>query len=422
MFSNSIMSATTKQLDYASVPPRASSARNIRTEIVPNNGNTFNLNNTVIFTLPSNATNSFADFASSYIRMNISNNNGAAVNFEGGGAPSMIRRLECLVGGQTIFSCDAYNVLYQMHFDLDSSEQFRSNAGARLFGASATAVGEAVAAGATRQVCFPLALFPLAQAQRLWPLIGREALTIRVEFDTVERALIGAATNAEIVLDEIAMVLYQVELGQEVMNQVVANSGGMMRLAMPSYQHASATLAAGASSVAATLGFSMSSLNRVMVAQRLQDVTAANVTVGNRSQCNLTQANLRVGGIQYPQIAVKDRRDQAAEVLAEALVSQRALLSYGHDSSIEIGAGFAANEPTGANNANTGHFLIDLDLESQFSPTGAIVAGLNCLGQVVQFESSYDAGVTAAHVLDIFGEFTIMAQLDLTSLTWSIAI
>ncbi len=422
------MSATTSKLNYGAVPPRASSSRSLRTEIVPSNGSSFNMNQTIIFDLPSNVANTFADFQSSYIRLQFTNNDtnaGDVVNFEGGGFPSCIRRIELLLGGQTLASIDAYNVLYQMHFDLDTAEQFRSNAGARLFGSSATALGAEIAgAGGVRSVAFPLALTPLVQSSKYWPLFGREPLRVRIELDTAARGLIGAATDAEITIDEVALVMYQLELGQDVMAQVAGASGGMMRIAMPTYQHHQASLPAGSSSVATTLGFSMSSLNRVMVAQRLQAVTAGNVTVGNRSQCNLTQCNLKIGGQQYPQIAVKDRTDQGAEVLAEALVSQRALLAWSHDSSIEIGGGFVANEPSGINNANTGHFLIDLDLESQRleAQTDSLVAGVNCIGQVVQFESTYDAGVTAAHVLDIYAEYTIMAQLDLNTLTWAIAV
>jgi len=416
------MSATTKKLDYADVPPRASSSRSLRTEVLPSSGSSFNMNNTIIFDLPSNVSNTFWDAQSSYVRLNFTNNDGAAVNFEGGGFPTCIRRIEMLLGGQTLCSIDSYNVLYQMIFDLDTAGQFRNNAGARLFGAANSAVGEQVAAAGVRTVCFPLALCPIIQSSKYWPLFGREPLRIRIELDTSARGLIGAATDAEITIDEVALVMYQLELGSDVMSQVASNSGGMMRIAMPSYQHHQATLAAGASSVATTLGFSMSSLNRVLVAQRLQAVTAANITIGNRSQCNLTQANVKIGGVQYPQIAIKDRNDDGAETLAEALVSQRALLTWGHDSSVELGAKFNANEPSGADNANTGHYLIDLDLESQRVDAGSLVAGVNCIGQVVQFESTYDAGVTAAHVLDIFGEFTLMAMLDLNSLTWSIAV
>lgn len=416
------MAATTKKLDYADVPPRASSSRAIRTEVVPSNGNSFNMNNTIIFDLPSNVSNTFWDAQSSYVKLNFTNGDGAAVNFEGGGFPTCIRRIEMLLGGQTLCSIDSYNVLYQMMFDLDTAGQFRSNAGARLFGAANSAVGEQVAAAGVRQVCFPLALTPIVQSSKYWPLFARQPLRIRVELDTSERGLIGAATNSEITISEVALVMYQLELGNDVMAQVAANSGGMMKIAMPTYQHHQASLAAGSSSVATTLGYSMSSLNRILVAQRLSAVDGAKVTIGNRSQLNLTDCNVKIGGVQYPQITIKDPNDDGAEVLAEALVSQRALLSYGHDSSIQLGAGFAANEPDGSDNANTGHFLIDIDLESQRVEGGSLIAGVNCVGQVVQFESTYDAGVTAAHVLDIFGEYTIMAQLDLQSLTWAIAV
>ena len=419
------MAATTKKLDYGDVPPRASSSRALRTEVLPSSGSSYNMNQTIIFDLPSNVSNTFWDAQSSYVRLNIKNNNsGAAFTFEGGGFPTCIRRIEMLLGGQTLCSIDSYNVLYQMMLDLDTSAQFRDNAGKVLFGADKTPVGESIADNATLQVCFPLALTPIVQSSKYWPLFGREPLRIRIELDTSARGLVGAATDAQVLIDEVALVMYQLELGQDVMSQVAANSGGMMRLAMPSYQHHQATLAATASSVATTLGFSMSSLNRILVAQRLQEVTPADITIGNRSSIGLTQANVKIGGQQYPQISVKDRNDNGAEVFAEALVSQRALLSWGHDSSVQNSLGFASatKEPTGNDANNCGSFLIEIDLESQRVDAGSLVAGINCIGQVVQFESTYDAGATAAHVLDIFGEHTIMAQLDLQSLTWAIAV
>jgi len=433
------MSATTKKLDYADVPPRASSSRSIRTEVTPSNGSSFNMNQTMIFDLPSNVQNTFWDAQSSYVRLNFTNFDDAVVNFEGGGFPSTIKRISMEIAGQTLCSIDSYNVLYQMMFDLDTAGQFRNNAGARLFGAKNDAVGEQVAVGNPvpadkghiRQVCFPLALTPIVQSSKYWPLFSRSPLRVKVEFDTAARGLIGAAADNEVTIDEVALVMYQLELGQSVMDQVLANSGGMMRIMMPSYQHHQATLAQGATSLSTSLGFSMSSLNRILVAQRLSAVTANQVTIGNRAQLQLTDCNVKIGGLQYPQIKLKDRNNNGAEVLAEALVSQRALLSFGHDSSLELGAdvttipnigGFTAREPTGANNANTGHFLVDIDLESQRVDAGSLVSGVNCIGSTVQFEASYDAGPAAAYVLDIYGEHSILAALDLQSLTWSIAV
>jgi len=416
------MSATTKKLDYADVPPRASSSRAIRTEVVPSNGNTFNMSNTIIFDLPSNVQNTFWDAQSSYVRLAFKNGNGAPLNFESGGFPSCIRRVEMLLGGQTLCSIDNYNVLYQMMFDLDASQDFRDNAGKKLFGAASGFEGEAVANGATVSVAFPLALTPIVQAQRYFPLIGREPLRIRMEIDSALNSLNGGAADTEITISEVALVMYQLELGQSVMDQVVANSGGMFKMIMPSYQHAQTTLAATSASVAATLGFSMSSLNRVLVAARRQAATQANNFIGNRAQLGLVEANLTIGGVKYPQISIKDRTNNSAEVLAEALVSQRALLSYGHDSSINTGGLFSLTSGDGSEAAQTGKFLLDIDLESQFSPEGSLVAGINCVGQVVQYNATYTADGTNAHVIDIYGEHSIMCALDLQSLTWSIAV
>ena len=70
------MSATTAKLNYANVPPRATSSRSIRNEVVPSNGSTFNCGNTIIFDLPSNVPNTFFDTNSSYVSMLVTNSDG----------------------------------------------------------------------------------------------------------------------------------------------------------------------------------------------------------------------------------------------------------------------------------------------------------------------------------------------------------
>ena len=415
------MSGTTSKLNYSEVPPRATSSRAIRSEVVPSNGQSFNMNQTIIFDLPSNVSNTFWDAQSSYVRLNFASAAAAAINFESGGFPSCIRRIEMLLGGQTLCSIDNYNVLYQMQFDLDASQEFRDNAGKKLFGAASGFEGEAIANGTNVSVAFPLALTPIVQSSKYWPLFGREPLRIRIELDTALRSLNGTVSDTQVTISEVALVMYQLELGNDVMQQVMANSGGMMRIAMPTYQHHQATLAAGATSVSTSLGFSMSSLNRVLVAARRQTPAAANNYVGNRAQLGLVEANLSIGGVRYPQISIKDRTNNSAEVLAEALISQRALLSYGHDSSINSGGLFSLESGDGSEAAETGKFLLDIDLESQRVDAGSLVAGINCVGSVVQFEASYTANA-AAHVIDVYGEYTILAALDLQSLSWSIAV
>lgn len=437
------MAATTQKLNYASAPPRATSSRSLRNEVIPSNGTSFTLNNTIIFDLPSNLNNTFWDVQSSYVSLDIRNDNGTAANspsFEGGGFPACIKRISVEIGGQTLMSCDNWNALYQAMFDLDTASQFRDNAGKVLFGSANASKGATLTAvandvGTTVKVCFPLVLTPLMNS-KYWPLMSRERVRIRLELDTSDRCLIAgtaATTDAQIKIDNVKLVQYNLELGSDVMAQVAASSGGTFKIACPNYQHHQSSLAAGQSSLSATLGFSMSSLNRIIVCQQLATAVAANSVIGNRSQCDLQRFSVSVGGVKYPQIDLKDDGN-GAETLAEALVSQNSLTSWSHQSSLDLGAGttraggFNGNEPTGGNGADaaTGHYLVDLNLESQRIAGGeagmGLVSGLNTVGQVVQAQFTYAAGVTAAHIINIYAEHTVLCMLDLNSLTWSIAV
>ena len=426
------MSATTQKLNYASIPPRATSSRAIRNEVIPSNGSSFKMSDTIIFDLPSNLNNTFADFQSSYVKLTVKNTDGAAVKFNGGGFPSSIRRIVLELGGQTLFSCDNYGTLFEMMMSLDTSTSFRGNAGKRLFGSSITSIGETIATTKSRNICFPLVLTPL-MASKYWPLIGRDRLRIRIELDTSVRGLIGAASDAEIEISDVGFVMYNLELGSDVMAQVAAASGGQFKIAMPSFQHHQASLSTSDTGVVATLGFSMSSLNRILVAQQLSAEAAAKNNIGNRSRLKLNRYFLTIGGIKYPMrdiretgLASAENEGAGAETLAEALISQRALTSWGHDSSVEVGEGFSALEPSGADDANTGSYLIDIDLESQRIAGGesgtGLISGINCIGQVVQLTLEYSGAASAAHVINIYGEFTQLAVLDLNTLSWTLAV
>jgi len=431
------MSATTKKLDYGNPPPRASSARSIRSEVVASNGSTFNAGNTIVFDIGANQMNTYADFQSTYLRLNITNNDATDITMEGAGFGAMVKKFEVLIGGSTVCSIDSFNVLFSMLLDMDTSAAFKDNAGKRLFMTSSNGfTGETIAAGATRQICFPLALTPLALCQKYIPLWGREQIRIRIELESAAAGVIAnttGITNSDLSFTEPTLVMYMLELGQDVQNQVVAASGGEFKIMMPSFVHHQTTLSAGATSVSTTLGFSMSSLNRVLVAQRLQAVSDVTATIGNRANLGLNRASIKVGGVQYPQQRVRDAvtlnaagtavsQVDGAEPLAEALISQRALLSWGHDSSLEDGAGFNDVEPAGTSDATIGKYLQEIDLESQRVDSGDLVAGLNVIGQICQYESTYAVGPAAAYLLDIYGEHSIMLVLSVQSGTFQIAV
>ena len=425
------MAATTQKLNYAEVSPRASSSRAIRTETVPTNGSSFNMGQEIIIDVPANLNNTFCDFQSSYIKATVNNGDAADVNFSAGGFPTCIKQIILELGGQTLFSCDNWNTLYEMMLSLDTSVSFRKNAGERLFGAGVNFQGATVAAGSTRQVCFPLVLTPLMM-NRYFPLFGRDRLRIRLVLDTSARSLLGAATDAEVTISNVALVTYNLELGSDVMAQVAANSDGSFKMLMPSYQHHQSSLSTSETSKVLTLGFSMSSLNRILVAQTRQAAIAANAHIGNRARNQLKKYFLTVGGVQYPQRQINDvgGTDVAvgagSEPLAEALISQRALCAWSHDSSIAADGGFDIVNGAGNVTGTTGSYLIEIDLESQRVAGGegslGLVAGINTIGMTCQLTMEYDAAPTSAMVIDVFAEHLIMVALDLQSLSFSIAV
>ena len=210
------MAATTQKLNYSAIPPRATSSRAIRNEVIPSNGATFNMNNTIIFDVPSNLNNTFADFQSSYVKLTFNNGDAANVNFNGGGFPSCIKRIVLELGGQTLYSCDNYNTLFEMMISLDTSISFRNNAGQRLFGSNGgSAFGQQVGNGSSRKICFPLVLTPL-MANKYFPSNRKRSdLRIRLELDTSAHGLIsadGGLTDADITITDVALVMYNLEL------------------------------------------------------------------------------------------------------------------------------------------------------------------------------------------------------------------
>lgn len=104
--------------------------------------------------------------------------------------------------------------------------------------------------------------------------------------------------------------------------------GGVFRVMCNDYQHASATLASGVSALTAPLGFSRSSLERVLITHRnsanINDATQC--SLANRSTADITSYNLSIAGQQYPARAITVDAN-GSEAVAEALVANHSLKS-----------------------------------------------------------------------------------------------
>jgi hypothetical protein len=211
---------------------------------------------------------------------------------------------------------------------------------------------------------------------------------------------------------------------------------------------------AGATNVTANLGFSVSSLERIIVVNRLDaSINTQARYEQSRARSGLTQYSFLINSEIYPQRPV-NIDDQGAEAWAELLISDHSLVDFSKASVINSGftpvgtvfvgtsdltgnapdvpkaTPYVAGAPTGTspgaaavyNNAGAaatastiGTFLIGCDFESMIAngKSHRIYSGVSTLASNVQFRGTYSGGDAAgASSLDFFAIYTIRMTLN----------
>ena len=416
------MSATSKKFHYE-VPARASSSRAIRNVVLPSNGSSFPASSTIVLDVGSGQNNTYLDWTSTYLKLKLSNSDATTNKINGSGWLSAVKKISIELGSQVVYSCDNYGALYSAMMTLDASKAFKENAGATLFGAGADADGASLLTDTSRTICVPLLLTPFVGANKYFPMFSREGLRIRIELNSAASGYtaVTGVTDSDMVVSDVELITYSIEVGAEVQAQIMAASGGAIRLACPSFQSFQTSMAATTTTITANLGFSVSSMNRLLIIQQQSAITDTDNSIDSRSKNALTEFFVQIGNQKYPQRNIKVDAE-GSEALAEALISQRALTTFGHQSSINDVGGFALDDGSGAGKANIGSFVAEIDLESQFSAAGGLVSGVNTIGSNVQLTMNYSAAIGSAQTLTVYAEHSILVSLDLATNTFSIAV
>ena len=257
----------------------------------------------------------------------------------------------------------------------------------------------------------------LENSKKYIPLFSRDNITIKIQLETSLLGTIGAATDAEVAINTPELIYNVVELDAQAFGAVAGSVDDKFEIVADDYRHTSATATAGASqTIVANLGFAFSSLNRIIISQRNQaNLTAGKIAIGNRSRRDLEEVQLLLNGESIPSRPIRIT-DQASEALAELLVADRALVSTDHDSRINRGAGFSAQDPTGADTANCGNFLVQIDTESMRSNNDdpGIYSGISTIGAVLQAQLKYGSSApSGATTIDFFAQYTSLLTLDM---------
>jgi hypothetical protein len=449
--------AMSESLQFAAVKRRAVASRSYRTRLPASNGLNFAPGGTIQFDLPANLAGTYVDFSQCYLKFKVVCAT-AAFNLDRAGAYGFIRRLQIQTAGAQISDLDRYNVLACAMIDQDTSLEWRGSHGKTLIGTETSLRGEHVAIGESRTYCLPVILNPLQNTSphRMIPCFSLSALTLRFTMADVAEAVYSAGAPG-VSFTDVEMVCMLTELSPGAQSMVDSATGGRYDILATSWAYSGGTLAAGVTSSTSNLGYSYSSLERVVFALRPQaSQTQAAYSLGNRAVANLSEYNLLINSQQYPAQPIR-REDKGAESLSELLISDHSLLDWRSGSSFTngfkgasignggIGVGFsmfanvqprAALEPAypfsdsnpggttagdsvnldqAATASNIGTFLASIELESAISngKSSHIYSGVSTLASTVQLVTKHSAAVAAACSIDTFANFTILMSLNM---------
>jgi len=451
--------AMSESLQFANVKRRAVASRSYRTRLPPSNGISFAPGGTIQFDLPANLAGTYIDFSQCYLKFKVVNG-AQAFTLDRAAGYSFLQRLQVSTAGAQIADIDRLNVLSAMLIDSDTSLEWRGSHGKTLIGTETSLRGEHVAANAERTFCLPISLIPLAMTSpnRMIPLFSLSSLTLRYTLASVVDAVFAAAAPAaapDFSFTGVEMVAMLTELSPGAQAMVDSATGGRYDILATAWAYSGGNLAEGVTSSTTNLGYSYSSLERILFSFRPNGSQIQNAySLGNRATANVSEYNLLINSQQYPAQPIR-REDKGAEALAELLIADHSLTDWRSGSALAngfkaAGTGVASqgfsqfanvnpradyepeypyndSNPTGLTaggvtaagvltESTVGTFLGAIELESAISngKSSHIYSGVSTLASTVQLVTKHSAAVAAGGViLDTFANFTILMSLNM---------
>lgn len=444
-----------ESLAYASMKKRSVSARSFRTKIAPSNGSSFAADSTIQIDLPGNLQGQYFDFSSMYLKFKVTSD--VAIHLDRGGAFGLFKRLQLSVAGAQLADVNSYGLLCTAMLDTDASAEWKAGYGnicAGTIGDALTGVAQGAGAGNARVYCVPIVLNPLfnTTGHRLIPAFSLSAIQMRLQIDSAASCVVAAAVPV-LAFSEVELCCMMTELSPQAQAQVDAACGGNYTILANSFMNSQAQLAANDTQLTANLGFSVSSLERIIAVHRptatISEHTA--YSLGNRTTSGLVQYKYLINAESFPQRDVVVG-DHGAESTAEMLIADHALVDFNKGSALNNGVvqvtaanaagpmvgalsgiapnvsksacfmlkdgagtqiGSAAAVTTATAVSNIGTFMISTDFENGLSvgKSSSIYSGVSTIASSVQWLGTYSNAHAAAQV-DFFACFSVLMTLN----------
>jgi hypothetical protein len=440
-----------ESLQYGQMKKRSVAARSFRVKIPPTNGTTFSPDSTIQIDLAGNLAGQYYDFSSMYLKFNVSSS--AACVLDRAGGLSFIKRLQISTAGAQICDINNWNLLATSMMDTDASSEWKAGYGNILLGTHGDSLrGVAIPAGGNRTFCVPLVLNPLFNTtpHRLIPAFSLSSLQIRATLDSAQSA-VSAVAATTLLFRDVELVCMMTELSPAAQSQVDAATGGKYNILANSFMNSQATLGANAGLLTSNLGFSMSSLERIVAIHRTQAsvISISTFSLGNRTTSGLAQFQYLINSESYPARPVLVDV-QGAESTAEFLIADHSLVDWNKGSGISNGvvavgtlgvatgamsgvapdvvkslcfmqkdvtgytAGASAVAGSAAVPSDIGTYVIATDFENGLSvgKSATIYSGVSTIASNVQWLGTYAAANVVAQV-DFFAQYSVLISLDM---------
>jgi len=447
-----------ESLAYPKMKQRAVSSRSFRTKISPSNSQSFSPGQTINVDLPGNLSGQYYNFSQMYLKVRLTTATHPA-ELDRAGIVSAIKRVQISQAGSQIYDLNNYNVLYTALLDTESNAEWRGSVGNIMTGTKGNSLGGETVPAGSRTYCIPLVLNPLANTtpHRLIPAFSMSSIQFKITLDEQASFLKYASANAPtgVVFDEVEMVCLMTELSPQAQAMIDAQTGGVYNILANSYMNSTANVASTISNASVNLGFSVSSLERILMVQRTSADLADNekFSIGNRIRNDLTEYSYQINSESYPQrpILVDDK---SAEACAELLVAEHSLVDFRKGNNLNGGVVQATNigqlssfvggdpskhpsdygqavgsvpagttagstagavgTPTDAVPSTIGTAVYGCEFETGLSDgkSSHIYSGVSTLASNVQALLKYDSAHVASQ-LDFFAQFSVLLSLDM---------
>jgi hypothetical protein len=459
MADNSVFS---ESLAYGQQKRRAVSARSFRVKIPPSNSTSFTDGQTIQVDLPGNLAGQYYNMNQMYLKLKVAPTVNCSLDRVG--ALGFIKRLQISTAGAQIADINNYNVLASAMLDTDASCEYKAGYGNVMLGTLGDALkGEDLTAGVARVFCIPMVLNPLSMTtpHRLIPAFALSSLQFRFTLDSGASAVLSGA-DCVLNFSEVEMVCMMTELSPQAQAMVDSSTGGKYNILANSFMNSGATRQGGDTALTANLGFSVSSLERIIAIHRPSDSVdiRTSYSLGNRGTAGLSEFQYLVNSESYPaRPVIIDSK--GAESMAETLIADHALADFKKSATFNNGfvaigtlgvgtsalsgdapniaksacfmisdpdgttAGTSAVAGTGATASNVGTFLVATEFESGLSDgkSSTIYSGISTIASVVQWVGKYAVPTASAFTIDFFAQYTVLLSLDTRgSGVWSISV